>query len=109
MNRWLHLKPRSPLLIGRLKADSAYLVTLPYIPGRVVRGAWAEGRRMAGKAATIAAAARQLQIWNFHPVREGMVYSGCVPKSSENLSGQADFLPGPVPFCFSSHSGAPEG
>jgi len=34
---------------------------------------------------------------------------GCVPKSSENLSGQADFLPGPVPFCFSSHSGAPEG
>jgi CRISPR-associated protein Csx10 len=93
MNRWLHLKPRSPLLIGRLKADSAYLVTLPYIPGRVVRGAWAEGRRMAGKAATIAAAARQLQIWNFHPVREGMVYSLPFPKSAWTCKRHPGFRP----------------
>jgi hypothetical protein len=35
--------------------------------------------------------------------------TGCVPKSSENLSGLANLLPGPVPFCFSSHSGAPQG
>jgi hypothetical protein len=34
---------------------------------------------------------------------------GCVPKSSENLSGLANLLPGPVPFCFSSHSGTPQG
>jgi YD repeat-containing protein len=43
------------------------------------------------------------------PTRYQYTGQGCVPKSSENLSGQADFLPGPVPFCFSSHSGAPEG
>ncbi|WP_448591461.1 type III-D CRISPR-associated RAMP protein Csx10 [Thermoflexus hugenholtzii] len=93
MGVWLRLKPRSPLLIGRLKADSAYLVTLPYIPGRVVRGAWAEDRRMAGNAATISAAARQLQIWNFHPIREGMAYSLPLPLSAWTCKRHPGFRP----------------
>lgn len=91
---WLRLKPRSPLLIGRLKADSAYLTTLPYIPGRILRGAWAEYRRIQNQLQTLASDARRIQIWNFHPAPAGARYSLPLPLSAWTCKSYPGFRPG---------------
>lgn len=90
---WLRLRPESPVLIGRMKADSAYLSTLSYIPGRILRGAWVESRRIAGQADTIAGDASRVQIWNFYPSSEGALYSLPLPLSAWTCKRRPGFQP----------------
>lgn len=65
---WLKIKPETPLILGGVRADSQFLTTRYYIPGRVLRGAWAEDlirRHKTDK--EILALVNQVHIGNFFP------------------------------------------
>lgn len=70
MMRWLKIEAREPLLIGRVKSGTRFLSSLPYLPGRVLRGAWAEWLARRGRGAEIQKRVRQVTIGNFFPVEE---------------------------------------
>ena len=66
---WLKVKPEEPLILGDVRADSQFLTTVQYIPGRVLRGAWAEWLLMEGHP-DILAAVERVRIGNFFPATE---------------------------------------
>lgn len=68
--RWLKLQPEEPLLLGQVKADTNFLSSLPYIPGRVVRGAWADWLITQGRTSQIVPTMQQVQVGNFFPTME---------------------------------------
>lgn len=70
MIRWLELQPEEPLLLGQVKADTNFLNSLPYIPGRIIRGAWADWLIAQGRSDQIIPTMQSVQIGNFFPTTE---------------------------------------
>jgi len=66
---WLKIKPEEPLVLGSVRPDSQFLSTRTYIPGRLLRGAWAEWLQMQG-VEDILGHVRRLRIGNFFPAVE---------------------------------------
>ena len=64
---WLFIEPKEPLLLGNIKSNTNFLSTLDYIPGRVLRGAWAEWLIDNGMTEKIIDEVKMLQIGNFFP------------------------------------------
>jgi CRISPR-associated protein Csx10 len=66
---WLKIKPEEPLIIGEVRAGSQFLTSLPFIPGRLLRGAWAD-RLLAQGEVEILPKVQSVRIGNFFPVAE---------------------------------------
>jgi len=66
---WLKIEPKEPLILGDVRAGSQFLSTIGYIPGRVLRGAWAEWLLMQGQQ-DILSVVEKVRIGNFFPVAE---------------------------------------
>lgn len=68
---WLKIEPQEPLLLGEVRADSQFLTSHTYIPGRILRGAWAEwlARKGMGDAQILDTVFR-IRIGNFFPAAE---------------------------------------
>lgn len=67
---WLKLQPEEPLLLGQVKADTNFLSSLTYIPGRIIRGAWAEWLIAQGRTSRIVPTVQPVQVGNFFPTME---------------------------------------
>ncbi len=68
---WLKICPEEPLVLGSLRPDAQFLASRTYIPGRLLRGAWAEWLQMQG-VKNILGHVQRLRIGNFFPaVEEG--------------------------------------
>jgi len=68
---WLKIRPEEPLVLGSVRPDAQFLATRIYIPGRLLRGAWAEWLKMQG-IGNILDRVQHLRIGNFFPaVEEG--------------------------------------
>ncbi len=70
---WLKITPEEPLVLGSERPDAQFLTSRAYIPGRLLRGAWAEWLQVQGKKAEdILKTVQRLRIGNFFPaVDEG--------------------------------------
>ncbi|RME10194.1 MAG: CRISPR-associated RAMP protein Csx10, partial [Ardenticatenia bacterium] len=66
---WLKIKPEEPLILGNVRADSQFLGSTSYIPGRVLRGAWAEWLLAQGHE-DILSTVERLHMGNFFPTAE---------------------------------------
>ena len=66
---WLKIKPEEPLILGDVRAGAQFLSSMPYIPGRVLRGAWAEWL-LAQDRKDILSTVERVRIGNFFPVAE---------------------------------------
>ncbi len=66
---WLKIKPEEPLILGDVRAGSQFLSSMPYIPGRVLRGAWAEWLLTHGQE-DIPSTVERIRIGNFFPTVE---------------------------------------
>lgn len=64
------IRPEEPLILGGVRADSNFLHSLPYLPGRVLRGAWAHWLIRQGRAEQVAQRLAQTRIGNFFPAPE---------------------------------------
>ena len=67
---WLTLRPQEPLVLGEVRVGAHVLTTLPYIPGRVARGAWADWLLARGEGDGLAATMEDVRIGNFFPAPE---------------------------------------
>lgn len=67
MSTWIKVLPSEPLVIGATRANTNFLTSASYIPGRVVRGAWVEWMKIQGKEAEITHQAEKIKIGNFFP------------------------------------------
>ena len=67
MSTWIKILPSEPLVIGATRANTNFLTSASYIPGRVVRGTWVEWMKIQGKEAQIIAQAEKIRIGNFYP------------------------------------------
>jgi CRISPR-associated protein Csx10 len=100
MNRtWLKIKLKEPLLLGGVKADTNFLSTLPYIPGRILRGAWADWLIMEGCEQEILPTVEPLRIGNFFPAVEGqpLVYASPFLLSAFTCKREGGFQKTPGP------------
>lgn len=70
ITQWLTIKPEEPLLLGDVRYNTNFLSTLDYIPGRVLRGSWANWLKGGGNSDNIAEWVRGLRIGNFFPLPE---------------------------------------
>ena len=66
---WLKIKPEEPLILGDVRASSQFLSSMPYIPGRVLRGAWVEWLLAQGHE-DILSTVERVRIGNFFPTVE---------------------------------------
>lgn len=66
---WLKIKPEEPLILGEVRTDSQFLTSLPYIPGRLLRGAWADRLLSQGETA-ILPRVQSVRLGNFFPAVE---------------------------------------
>lgn len=68
---WLKIEPKEPLILGDVRSGSQFLTTRAYVPGRVLRGAWAEWLLRQGRSdEEILARVETLRIGNFFPAPE---------------------------------------
>ncbi len=67
---WLKVEAQEPLLLGDIKAGTSFLSTLPYIPGRILRGAWADWLIAHGREKDILATISEVHIASFFPTVE---------------------------------------
>lgn len=67
---WVRLTTDEPLIVGQAKADSSFLTTITYVPGRLLRGAWADWMIAQGKGDDITGITERTCIWNFFPSGE---------------------------------------
>lgn len=65
--RWIFIRPEEPLLIGRIKPKMNFLGTMDYIPGRILRGAYAEWLISIGETDRIVHAVDGVLFGNFFP------------------------------------------
>jgi CRISPR-associated protein Csx10 len=66
---WLKIKPEEPLIIGEVRAGSQFLTSLPFIPGRLLRGSWVERLLIQGET-EILPKVQSIRIGNFFPTTE---------------------------------------
>lgn len=67
---WLKITLEEPLLLGGVKGGVGFLDTLNYVPGRILRGAWAEWLVAQGREKEIPETVGQVSLWNFFPAAE---------------------------------------
>ncbi len=67
---WLRIQPNEPLIFGWVKAGTNVLSSLPYLPGRVLRGAWADWLVAHGRERQIVPSLQHLRFGNFFPVAD---------------------------------------
>lgn len=65
--RWIFIRPEEPLIIGRVKPKTNFLGTMDYIPGRILRGAYAEWLISRGETNRIIDAVDGVLFGNFFP------------------------------------------
>ncbi len=97
---WLKIEPQEPLLLGEVRADSQFLVSQTYIPGRVLRGAWAEWLARKGlEDAQILDIVGRIRIGNFFPAAEwqGMRYALPLPMSAVSCKLKSGFISESLP------------
>jgi len=95
---WLKIKPEEPLLLGDIRPDAQFLPSRLYIPGRILRGAWAEWLlRQGASSTTILQQAAQLRIGNFFPAAEapGLRYALPLPMSALECKRDGGFATEP--------------
>jgi CRISPR-associated protein Csx10 len=83
---WLKIKPIEPLLLGGVKANTNFLSALPYIPGRVLRGVWADWLIEQGREQDILAHTEQVRIGNFFPAADWQTIHSVSPFLLSTLS-----------------------
>ncbi len=91
---WLKIIPEEPLVLGSVRSDAQFLTTRTYIPGRLLRGAWAEWLKMQGaEDEDILAQVKELRIWNFYPaVNEGqLLYTLPLPLTAMTCKHEPGF------------------
>ena len=70
---WMKITPEEPLVLGSVRPDAQFLATQTYIPGRLLRGAWAEWLKIQG-VEDILSRVQRLCIGNFFPaVDDGQI------------------------------------
>ncbi len=89
---WLKIRPEEPLVLGSVRPDAQFLATRTYIPGRLLRGAWAEWLQMQGKG-DILGHVNRLRIGNFFPaVEEGeLLYALPLPLTAMTCKDHSGF------------------
>ncbi len=65
--RWIFIRPKEPLIIGRVKPKTNFIGTMDYIPGRILRGAYAEWLISRGETHRIIDAVDGVLFGNFLP------------------------------------------
>lgn len=95
---WLKIEPQEPLLLGEARADSQFLVSQTYIPGRVLRGAWAEWLARTGREEEIPEIVNRARIGNFFPAPEwdGLRYVLPLPLSAASCKLEEGFASEPL-------------
>ena len=91
---WLKITPEEPLVLGSVRPDAQFLATRTYIPGRLLRGAWAEWLKMQGaEDEDILAQVKELRIWNFYPaMKEGqLLYTLPLPLTAMTCKHEPGF------------------
>lgn len=86
---WLKVKPEEPLILGGVRAGSQFLTTVGYIPGRVLRGAWAEWLLMQGRK-DIISVVKKVRIGNLFPAAEWREVKYALPLPLSALSCKKD-------------------
>lgn len=96
---WLKIEPQEPLLLGEVRADSQFLVSQTYIPGRVLRGAWAEWLARTGREEKILETVNRVRIGNFFPAPggDGLRYALPLPLSAASCKLEGGFASEPLP------------
>lgn len=93
----LKIKPREPLVLGRVRPDAQFLTTHTCIPGRFLRGAWAEWLKMQGKSdEEILKSVDRLRIGNFFPAvnETGLQYALPMPITAMTCKQHPGFRSG---------------
>jgi len=72
---FLCLTPEKPLRTGTLKPRGDYLDTREYLPGSILRGAWAEWLKAQGRAEEILPSVQKVRFGNFFPTPSERVWS----------------------------------
>ncbi len=95
---WLKIKPEEPLILGDVRAGSQFLSSTPYIPGRVLRGAWAEWLLAQGRE-DILPTVERVRIGNFFPTVEWrpIRYTLPLPLSALTCKQKSGFRGEPLP------------
>jgi len=95
---WWKIKPEEPLIVGEVRAGSQFLTSLPYIPGRFLRGAWAD-RLLAQGEGTILSKVQSVRIGNFFPAAEwrNVDYVLPLPLTALTCKREGGFLSEPHP------------
>lgn len=66
-SHWIEIRPTEPLLLGQEKTSTNFLSSLNYIPGRILRGAWADWLIGQGRISQIPATVQDVRMGNFFP------------------------------------------
>lgn len=97
---WLKIKPCEPLLLGDVRPDAQFLPSRIYIPGRVLRGAWAEWLLRQGLSSEeILQQVTRLRIRNFFPAADvpELRYALPLPMSALECKREGGFATAPHP------------
>ncbi|MGQ9586531.1 MAG: type III-D CRISPR-associated RAMP protein Csx10 [Anaerolineae bacterium] len=97
---WLKVEPKEPLIPGDVRADPQFLAGQTYLPGRVLRGAWAEWLARSGMGdAEILETVGRARIGNFFPAAEWrpIRYALPLPMSAVSCKPKSGFEGEPLP------------
>ncbi len=96
---WIQVEPIEPLVLGGARSGSNFLSTHLYLPGRMLRGAWAEWLLAQGLKNSIPARLDGVRIGNFFPCAEwpGLQYASPLPMSALSCKREAGFRSEPYP------------
>jgi CRISPR-associated protein Csx10 len=97
---WLKVEPKEPLILGEIRADAQFLTGNLYLPGRVLRGAWAEWLARSGMDdGQILDMVGQVRIGNFFPSVEWRPIRAVfpLPMSAATCKREGGFASEPLP------------
>jgi CRISPR-associated protein Csx10 len=96
---WLKIQPQEPLLLGGIKTGANFLNTISYLPGRILRGAWAEWLILQGQEKNIPELTSQIRIGNFFPTVKWktILYSSPFLLSTVTCKQESGFISEPHP------------
>ncbi len=97
---WLKIEPQEPLILGEVRAESQFLTGQTYIPGRILRGAWAEWLARQGvDEGAILNMVKRVRIGNFFPAPEWRTlrYALPLPLSAMSCKREGGFSTEPLP------------
>lgn len=97
---WWKVEPEEPLILGEVRADTQFLTGNLFLPGRVLRGAWAEWLTRSGmEDEQILERVGQVRIGNFFPTVEWrrVRYALPLPMSAASCKRKDGFASEPLP------------